>query len=541
MKKHILIAVIIAAFANICTAQQLKDKVYFDEDWNIINDASKATHYRLYNSNDQSEGPKPYKDYYIGGKLMGEGFYSRIDKRKGIGFIYQGERKGYFENGNIKSRLFYEEGKLDGKAIYYNDSTGLEEFVYNYKHGQLDGRQVQYSPINENEILKEELFDKGLMKKEIRYENGNIRETFTLISRSENAFVANSTWYVREDEDSLLSKISVDYLYTFDPDIWYYPFQLYYVDEADNNGDISQRHGKYQRYDRQGRIIQDGHYNYGSKSGIWKDYNYNQKVYMVNDYDDKESTTQYFTFDNQPFNGQWDGRLIYSKGGSIGSCKNGFRDGYWIWYDNFGRKLMEYNYKDGVKQGEVVDYYYDNDNELYFIWESNYVDGNIDGLKEGKGIIDGEWETICFYNYKNGILDGEFQDYSDSLFIKGHFKDDELDGYYQAYCNDAYDNNYIVREGNYKNGERVGEWIYRYPDDNFYEIQYCDHSAPDRFYSYYDDAPYTGTVVRYFKNGKEKQIYTIKKSFIQQIDVYDAQTGKQTNVIKFKNGLPVYK
>ena len=42
MKKHILIAVIIAAFANICTAQQLKDKVYFDEDWNIINDASKA-------------------------------------------------------------------------------------------------------------------------------------------------------------------------------------------------------------------------------------------------------------------------------------------------------------------------------------------------------------------------------------------------------------------------------------------------------------------------------------------------------------------
>ena len=216
-------------------------------------------------------------------------------------------------------------------------------------------------------------------------------------------------------------------------------------------------------------------------------------------------------------------------------------DGYWVWYDDFGRKTMEYNYKDGIKHGKGVTNYYDNDGELYFVWEANYVEGNIDGLKEGKGIIDGEWETICFYNYKNGILDGEFQDYSDSLFIKGHFKDDELDGYYQAYCNDAYDNNYIVREGNYKNGERVGEWIYRYPDDKFYEIQYCDHSAPDRFYSYYDDAPYTGTVVRYFKNGKEKQIYTIKKSFIQQIDVYDAQTGKQTNVIKFKNGLPVYK
>lgn len=54
MKKNILLAVIIAVFANICTAQEFKDKVYFDEDWNITDDASKASYYRLYNANDKS-------------------------------------------------------------------------------------------------------------------------------------------------------------------------------------------------------------------------------------------------------------------------------------------------------------------------------------------------------------------------------------------------------------------------------------------------------------------------------------------------------
>ena len=540
MKKHILIAVIIAAFANICTAQELKDKVYFDEDWNVIADASKATHYRLYNANDQSEGPKPYKDYYVGGKLMGEGFYSRIDKTVGFVFIYQGERKGYFENGNIKSRLFYEGGKLEGKAIYYNDSTGWEEFVYNYKHGQLDGRQVQYSPINENDIWKEEFFNKGVMNKEITYKNGNVRKIFTLISRNKDSFLANVTIFLQEDEDSLLRKATMDFMYNFDPEIWEYPFQMHYLETADINGEISQRHGKYQEFDSQERPLTEDYYVNGKKVGKSRVYNYKQNAYAVYDNDDEATCSHYYTLDNQPFTGQWDTRRI-NHNGCVGNCENGLMEGCWIQYDEYNRKTEEFNFKNGFQDGMDIKYYYDNDGELYFIWESNYVEGKIDGLKEGKILTDGEWETIIYYTYKNGILDGEFQDYSDSLFIKGHFKDDELDGYYQAYCNDANDNTYLAKEGNYKNGDRVGEWTYRYPDDNYYEIQYCDHSAPDRFYSYYDDAPYTGTVVRYFKNGKEKQIYTIKKSFIQRIDIFDTQTGKQTDVIKFKNGLPVYK
>lgn len=62
-----------------CTAQKLADKVYFDKDWNIIQNASNAEYYRLYNAKDKSKiGLKPYQDYYINGKLQGEGFYSRI-------------------------------------------------------------------------------------------------------------------------------------------------------------------------------------------------------------------------------------------------------------------------------------------------------------------------------------------------------------------------------------------------------------------------------------------------------------------------------
>lgn len=541
MKQIVIISLIIVICAASGWAQNLTDKVYFDEEWNVISDASKASYYRLYNANDQST-VKPFKDYYIDGTLNGEGFYSEIDKSNGMNFIMQGERKRYFKNGKLECRLIYGDSNLDCEATYYNDSTGKVDRILNFKNNLFDGRQVKYSPDNENEIWKEEFFEKGLMKKEITYFKGKVKQIYTLISRQKESFIVNDTWYCSEDEDSLLSKISVDRIYKFDPNIWYYPFQLYYIDEADQNGAISKRHGKFQRYDRQGRISQEGHYTYDRKSGIWKVYNYKQKSYMVNDYDDTESLPQYFTFDNQPFIGEWDNRYTDSKSGSVGHCNNGLMEGFWIWYDDYGRKSSERNYENGKLQGKTVEYKYHNDGELYLMWIENYVEGKLDGIKEGKGLTDtGEYETMMFYNYKNGILDGEFTDIHDSLLIVGSFKDGELDGYYKAYCEDSYGNAYIVWEGNCKNGNRVGEWTDRYPDENYYEIQNYTDNEPDRFFSYSDDTPFSGTIIRNYYDEQQKHVYTIKKSLIQQINVYDTQTGKQIDVIKFKNGLPINK
>lgn len=540
MKQIVITSLLLVICAASGWTQNLTDKVYFDEDWNMISNASKAKYYRLYNANDQTS-VKPFKDYYISGNLKGVGYYTRLDKTNGLNFILEGERTTYFENGNIECKMSYVDGNLDDKVTYYNDSTGKIFQILNFKNNKLDGRQVKYSPDNENEIWKEDYFDKGLMKKEITYQDGNIRKIITLLQRDKESFIANVTYFLTENEDSLLNKQTVDFLYNFDPEIWKYPFQLDYLEKADYNGRISQKHGKCQDYDYQGRIISEEHFINGQRVGLSRVYNYKQNAYAVWDNDDHESCTHYYTLDNQPFTGKWDTRRV-GKNGCIGNCVNGLMEGCWIQYDEYSRKIEELNFINGVQQGNDIHYYYNKTGECIWMWVENYVDGKLDGLKEEKALSDeGEWETYSFFNYKNGILDGEFQDYKDSLLIIGSFKDGELDGYSKAYCIDSYDNTYLFREGNYKNGKRVGEWTYRYPDENYYEIQNYTDNEPDRFFSYSDATPFSGTIIRYYYDEQQKHVYTIKKSLIQQISVYNIQTSKQIDVIKFKNGLPINK
>ena len=471
MKKHILIAVIIAAFTNICTAQQLKDKVYFDEDWNVIADASKASYYRLYNANDKSTGLKPYKDFYINGILQGEGYYSKISKIDGeIDFIEEGEQKNYYEsgklrekwykkngdmhgedimyyeNGNLMYQTYYENGKPNGKYTKY-DSTGTIDRVFNYKHGILDGKQVQYAPDNRAEIWKEDYFNNGLMEKEITYLDGKVRKIFTLISRTDTNFVANETWFYREDEDSLVGKKSIDMIYDFDPQIWKYAFQMFYVEQADfyyddgkyGYGAISENHGKYQEFDRQGRIITDGMYSHDKKTGKWNKYLYNQNCYYTDDYDN-DAVRHYYQLNNKPFSG-----LV-----TIPEPADG---------------KTELNIKNGIHCGKYTVYRYDN-GELFMKYYGNFDEnGKEDGYFHGDVEFNGEWKTVDYSNFKHGVKHGEWREIqSDSIIFK-YYNNGILDGDYRictVNTRDDYslpkDKLWCITKGNYKNGCRSGHW-----------------------------------------------------------------------------------
>lgn len=662
MKKHILIAVIIAAFTNICTAQQLKDKVYFDEDWNVIADASKASYYRLYNANDKSTGLKPYKDFYINGILQGEGYYSKISKIDGeIDFIEEGEQKNYYEsgklrekwykkngemhgedimyyeNGNLMYQTYYENGKPNGKYTKY-DSTGTIDRVFNYKHGILDGKQVQYAPDNRAEIWKEDYFNNGLMQKEITYLDGKVRKIFTLISRTDTNFVANETWFYREDEDSLVGKKSVDMVYDFDPEIWRYAFQMYYVETANFNNAISEYHGKYQSFDRQNRILTDGQYFYGEKTGKWTNYLYDQNCYYIDDYDDINAVRHYYQLNNKPFSGhvtisepadgktelnikdgihrgpytvyRYDnGELFMKYYGNFD--ENGKEDGYFhaeIEIDGEWKTVDYSNFKHGVKHGEwreiqgdsIIFKNYNNgkldgkvkiitvnsrdefalpeDSLWHIITDGHYTNGSRSGhwwkvtdrqweqeQMEGNYENDereGEWIFYTSYtpdgyiamsqidaiaNYHNGKLHGKLTEYKnktnapfkDSINIITYFKDGMQHGSYEKHDNDG---NIIVK-GNYLNDKRVGEWTYKYFDENCYLIvNNDDESVPDRFYTL-NGKPFTGThTQQYEKDDDEdydKIVFTIQKSLIQQVEFIDSATGKVVHVNKYKNGFPI--
>jgi len=464
MKQIVITSLLIVICAASGWAQKLTDKVYFDEDWNVISNASEASYYRLYNAKDKSTGLKPYQDYYINGKLQGEGFYSRIENDGGnLIFIEEGEQKNYYDNGTLHAKWYKKNGVMDGedisyyesgmkewvliykndilqKATKYDDSTGTIDRILTYKNGVLDGKQIQYVPFDRNTVWKEEFFNNGLMQKEIGYVDGKVRKIFTLISRTDTNFVANETWFYREDEDSLVGKKSVDMIYDFDPKVWRYAFQMYYVETANFNNAISEYHGKCQTFDRQNRILTDGQYSYGEKIGKWTYYLYDQNCYYIEDYDNKDAVRHYYQLNNKPFNGK-------------------------VVTTDSKRMKFQFNIKDGIHCGPYTVYHYD-DGELYMKYFGNFDEnGKEDGYFHAEIEIDGEWKTVDYSNFKHGVKHGEWREnQSDSIIFK-NYNNGLLDGEYHICIANMYedyslpkDSLWHITEGNYKNGLRSGHW-----------------------------------------------------------------------------------
>lgn len=465
MKQIVITSLLIVICVASGWAQKLTDKVYFDEDWNVISNASEASYYRLYNAKDKSTGLKPYQDYYINGRLQGEGFYSHIENDGGnLIFIEEGEQKNYYDNGKLHEKWYKKNGEIDGedisyyesgmkewvliykndiiqKATKYDDSTGTIDRVLTYKNGELDGKQIQYVPFDRNEVWKEEFFNNGLMQKEIGYVDGKVRKIFTLISRTDSNFVANETWFYREDEDSLVGKKSVDMVYDFDPEIWRYAFQMYYVETANFNNAISEYHGKYQSFDRQNRILIDGQYFNGGKTGKWTNYLYDQNCYYIDDYDDINAVRHYYQLNNKPFSG-----LV-----TIPEPADG---------------KTELNIKNGIHCGKYTVYRYDN-GELFMKYYGNFDEnGKEDGYFHGDVEFNGEWKTVDYSNFKHGVKHGEWREIQGDSIIFKNYNNGKLDGKVKIITVNSRDEFalpedslwHIITNGHYTNGSRSGHW-----------------------------------------------------------------------------------
>ncbi len=64
MKKLLFISAMALMCAGGLQAQNLKDTIYFDEDWKVVGSTSDAvSFFRLYDGSDKSEGRKPFKDF----------------------------------------------------------------------------------------------------------------------------------------------------------------------------------------------------------------------------------------------------------------------------------------------------------------------------------------------------------------------------------------------------------------------------------------------------------------------------------------------
>ena len=229
----------------------------------------------------------------------------------------------------------------------------------------------------------------------------------------------------------------------------------YYVDEL---GETTDEHGKWTYYDRYGEVEEVRNYYKGRLNGEVSLYYPNGKLKQQG----------FFKFEAQD--------SIYQE-----------------WYEN-GKLKMKGQYKLDEPVGQ---------------WEYFYMDGRLKSVEEVKGednyiwqfylpdsahrhiLVDGTGELVTFfttgrvkewYNYKNGLKHGAFEEYSvyDHLTVRGFYKegikdsawlfnyvtgdkektcyyvDGKLDGEYKYY----YDNGQLNVDGRYKEGKKDSEWTW---------------------------------------------------------------------------------
>lgn len=121
-------------------------------------------------------------------------------------------KKDYWENGNLKSEMVYEDGELNGRCVWYL-ANGKPQLEVSYRHNQPDGLTRRW------------------------YENGNIME---------------EVWYREGVRDSVFRAYSLKGLLVEEG---------YYA-----NGKLS---GDYRRWYENGQVFQEGRYDDDMMDGSW--------------------------------------------------------------------------------------------------------------------------------------------------------------------------------------------------------------------------------------------------------------------------------
>ena len=129
----------------------------------------------------------------------------------------------------------------------------------------------------------------------------------------------------------------------------------------------------------------------------------------------------------------------------------------------------------------------------------------------GKGIKVGKEE------YPNGVVEVEYQHYTSFFFYKTKH------GWYKSY----YGSGKLAREGNYKDGEKDGKWIY-YDGDGKLARE-----------GNYKDGEKDGRLVRYYKSGTISGEANHKDGEKDGKWVYYNEDGKIEREENFKDGMLV--
>ena len=141
--KRLLLLLAMFSIGHLMAAQVQIDTLYYDKDWKGIEHPAFATYYRVTMSSKTESVRNRYRDFYMNGKMQGEGFYISIDPQDDSKSVFDGEYTVYYENGNKSSSGSYVNGQKEGLQRAYLENGALNIEV-EYKNGMPNGQYKQY-------------------------------------------------------------------------------------------------------------------------------------------------------------------------------------------------------------------------------------------------------------------------------------------------------------------------------------------------------------------------------------------------------------
>ncbi len=310
-------------------------------------------------------------------------------------------------------------------------------------------------------------------------------------------------------------------------------------------------HGEYKYFYDSGKLNVHGYYSEGKKTGKWVWYTNKGTRDMEGNFQDDQqhgdwtywyptgelSYTAHYTKGMK--SGEW--TYFYKNGKKFkqGTFKDDEKNGLWqTWYEN-GNLLMSGNYKAGKEEGE---------------WNNYWENGNLKNKTTFKaGVMNGEW--LSYYpsgspkltgKYENNFKVGTWTDYFENgkpkdvvtykLFkekskvnygiMKGReHTDSKKDGPSISYSSKDFKK---TEEGNFKEGEKDGEWIAYYPGGRIPAV-----------ISHYKKGELNGMMQQFDRKGALLQEMEYKDGLKHGKFVMYDKKGKVISEKKFQNGMQV--
>lgn len=336
----------------------------------------------------------------------------------------------YRINGKINKRVPFVDDKMEGQGFEYDEDSVISAIV-GYKDNQVISKQI-INRVNANDQKEGtwiDFFPNGNIKTEANYSQGKLNGIYKLFDSHQRLLQVGNY-----DNDSLVysSQALIDFEEPFEKREYYSDSILKYKGSYKDVVPIGihrfyNSQGKVENcilYDSQGTLLGKGiMLENGNKDGFWTLYfsngtkesegNFiqNEKTGIWKFYYTDGTLKQEGSYSKNKPSGVW---KWYFENGKLQKQEEyalGKRNGLSIQYNELGKKLVEGMYQDNrengkwtIESGDIITYGTYEYGDKIKIWESFFLDGNIQ--YKGK-YFTGKPTGKHMYFYNNGKLEHE--------------------------------------------------------------------------------------------------------------------------------------